>query len=193
MRKRERLKRVDNDTIVVLVNNTHGSFSYSIPGSIDIVLREYGETIEITHGELKRMMSKGRKFFNKFVVVIQEIITDDDEISLLHVLKELRLEKAYQDLIELDGYELDREVNFIDLIIFREFIEQSTSEEIAEVMNDKGNHVRFAIAEYAASLHKEGELNDFKKMKIIATALGHNENDVQQFWSDIERAGKPVT
>lgn len=194
--RRKRLKRVDADTPLIIVNNSHGGFTYSIPGSMDIVMREHGDTFEVSHGELKRMMSKGRKFFEKFDIIIQEIIPtdvdEDEEPTLEQVLKELRLDKAYNELLALDEDELDEEYDFIDLVIFEDFLKNASVEALTRVMEDRKSYVRKPLASYAANLYKEGNFSDFNKMKIIATKLGQNENDVQMYWKDIEQSANAV-
>lgn len=195
--RRTRVRRVDNDTVLTIINNSHGGFTFSIPGGMDVVMREHGDTFEITHGELKRIMNKGRKFFEKFDVVVQEILHTDvedeeDEPTLQQVLKELRLDKAYDELLSLDEDEMDEDYDYIDLMIFDDFLEKSSDQKLTEVMNNKRSYTRKALASYAANLYRDGQFSDFNKMRIIATALGQDENDVQMYWKDIEQSVKPV-
>lgn len=184
-------KRVNRDTEVIIVNNTKGGFSERIPGGISIVLNEYGDTAYINHGELVKLLGRGRagrRKFEKMDIVISEVVTDG--VTIKNITDELRLTKPYEELHGLLDTEFTDDIDYIDVDKIDLFLNECEYDELEKIMNNKKSYVRKTLAEHAADLHKRGELNDFNKMSIIATGLGQNERDIQSFWTDIREANK---
>lgn len=195
-RSRRRGKRVDKDTVLVIVNNTQGGFSYAVPGLGDIILRNQGDITEVTYGELQKMMSKGRSYFENLDLVIQEVIPEEgiETPTLETITTELRIDGAYRELLGLfeDELPLDETdyINAEEIII--DFLKDSSADELKKVMNNHNSHLRQTIAFHAAYLHKKSEFNDLNKMEIIGMSLGNSQREVQGFWNDIRVSSEPI-
>lgn len=175
-------KRIDKDFEVSIINNLHGSFYYSSPnGNFIIDMDEHGDEDYVTFGDLKSLMSRGRKVLQNLNLVINDVV--GDEYTLEDVVKSLKLEDSYNELLSLSDEKLS-EVDYIDIDLISDYVKEAEPEQIAKILGNRKSKLRYAIAEASTELYREGELSDYNVMISIAEQLGHE--DVQAFWNDIE-------
>lgn len=180
------IKRIDKDFEVSIVNNLHGGFYYSSPnGDFIIDMENHGDEDYVRFGDLKSLMSKNRKFLINLNIVINDVV--GDEFTLEDVIKSLKLQDSYNELMSLGDKKLS-EVELIDIEIVQDFVKSAGADKIAKVLGNKKSKLRYSIAETCAYLYKEGDLTDYSVMKSVAEELGHT--DVQSFWTDIEQSNR---
>lgn len=82
-------RKLTADTEVEIMNNTTGLYGYIGRSGFALDMSEYGDTLEMPFGELKRMKAEQPRHLNDaFIVVL-----DQDAV------KELRLEKIYEGIV----------------------------------------------------------------------------------------------
>jgi hypothetical protein len=152
--KRTERKRVDHDTIVVMSNNTPGLFTYDCPKTKNhYELYGYGDTCDMTVGELKTMFSSHRTILLKYWILPVDVL--DDEITLEDVIQYLQLDRHYgQDALIGEG-ELDS------------FILRVTPKQFNEKIEKMDEYMQMAIITRAVDLFRSGEFDDYNKMETI--------------------------
>ena len=81
------MARIDKDTEITVVNNTHGAFVYFFK-DISLELDEYGDEDTLTFGELKTISSgRHKKVLQNLLLLITDV--DDDELTVNDVVKQL--------------------------------------------------------------------------------------------------------
>ena len=136
------MARIDKDTEITVVNNTHGAFVYFFK-DISLELDEYGDEDTLTFGELKTISSGRHK----------------------NVVKQLKLDKYYAPVKEIINEEDD-----ISSDSFKTFVEDSTAEELEKALSI--DNLKPALIEVAVELYKEKNFNDFDKRKAIGDSIG---------------------
>lgn len=180
------VKRIDKDFEISITNNLYGGFYYSSPnGDFIIDMENHGDEDYVTFGDLKSLMSRNRKFLIDLNLVINDVV--GDEYTLEEVIKSLKIEDSYNELLSLDEQKLS-EVEYIDIDMIKDFVKEAEPERIAKILENKKSKLRYCIAETCTELYKNGELTDYNIMKHVAEKLGHD--DVQSFWADIEATNR---
>ncbi|MGX6979038.1 hypothetical protein ACWN8V_07245 [Vagococcus elongatus] len=174
-------KRIDKDTeITVMSTVRNGSFHYSNKtGTVVIDLQENGDDDFIDFASLKQMSSRSKSILGDFELLITGV--EDDDLTIEDVVRELRLDDGYKELASITGSK--------DMLIEQEnvekFLVECESEDLEKIMNSKKSKIGKFLIREAVYLHKEGILNDFNKMNIVAEAAGIKSDDVSSFWADV--------
>ena len=176
------IRKIDKDTEIEIKNNTRGSFFFSTrSGELVIDLNEYGDSDRISFGELTKISGRIRKILSHLDIVITEVISDDNT-TIEEVVTALKIQDSYNELLSLGDTKLS-DVDFIDIGIVEEFIQNGDSDKMRKILESKKTNLRYVIAETATELYKRNELSDYNKMKIIAEVLGYKNTDY--FWGEI--------
>lgn len=185
MREGERnlAKKVNQDIEVTIVNNSRGSFFFDKRnGDVVLDLDGYGDENVVMFGDLKRNASKLKDAFNKFMIVIAEV--DSDEFTIEDVVKELRLTDAYNELLSLSDEKLG-DIDYIDISVIEDFVEDADSEDIEKILKSNKSKLIYTVTESITELYKQNRLADYNKMRLVAEKLGYEQTE--HFWSAIEK------
>lgn len=142
--KAEKRQFSKNDDVEIM-NNTTGRYGYIGRSGFSIEMNEYGDTLEIPFGELKAMKGEQKRHIEEAFIVI----LDEDAI------KELRLEKLYENILDLDGVE--------------EILQDH--EKLDKILNKMPSTMRETIGSIAVRKFKSGELYDKRVQKVIEDNL----------------------
>lgn len=176
-------KKVNQDVDVIIANNTYGGFIHvRRNGDLVLELAEHGDDNVVTFGELKKEASKLKRAFNDLSIVITGV--DSDEFTIEDVVKELRLNDVYNELLSL-GEDKLADVSDIDIDIVRDFIEDSDFEDIEKLLKSKKSKLKRTIVETVVEMYKSGEVSDYNKMRLISEYLGY-ENEAH-LWGDMKQ------
>ena len=88
-------RQFENSDDVEIMNNTTGRYGYLGRSGFALEMNEYGDITDIPFGELKKMRSEQKRHIEDAFIVI----LDED------VVKELRYEKLYENILDQDGVE----------------------------------------------------------------------------------------
>lgn len=178
------IKTIDRNTEIVIRNNTHGGFFYeSRTQDMVIDLNEYGDEDRVLFGELVKNASRLRKVLNNLNIVIVEVISDED-VTIKDVVERLKIQKAYEELLELMDETLDN-VDYIPDDIVSEFVLESSAADIEKIFDKKKSSLHFTVAEAITELYKTDEVFDINKMHVVSRFLNYrNPND---YWNEVEK------
>lgn len=169
------MARIDKDTEITVVNNTHGAFVYFFK-DISLELDEYGDEDTLTFGELKTISSgRHKKVLQNLLLLITDV--NDDELTVDDVVKQLKLDRYYAPVKEAINEEDD-----ISSDSFKTFVEKSTAEELKKALSI--DNLKPALIEVSVELYKDKNFNDFDKRKAIGDSIGLE--DFNEFFSDIK-------
>lgn len=177
------IKRIDKDVEVKIANATRGGFYYmSQKNDFIIDFTEFGNEDYVTYEELRNMNNR-TKYLKNLSLVIVEVL--DDSVSIEDIVKSLKIEDAYNELVSL-GDEKLKDVDYINMEIFEEFLKDSDVKEVEKILSNDKSKVRYALQETASYMRREGDLSDYNKMTVIANKSGFK--DSGRFWADVESA-----
>lgn len=174
--ERQKRKKIDKDTEIIIRNNSHGMFE--APGmDSNIFLEKQNDEESVTFGELRKL----RKFLETMDIVIAEV--NSEEFTLYDVITALRL-KVYDDYFKYVLGEDEEEFDSIDYIspeAFEEFIIDCDQDEFTKVLKTK---LKNQVIETSVNLYKEHRLADYAKMTLIRKTRPYEEQS--EFWNDID-------
>lgn len=175
-------KIIDPSTDIIVANNTYGTFAYeSKNGDLSIVLEKNGDEENITYAEARRL----KKFFNNMSLLIVAVNSENNDVSIMDVVRGLRVTKAYEaylDFIEeLDEDEFDG-VDMLDTDALAEFVIESDLEDFKEALNTP---LKQALVMTTVEMYKQRRLTDRDKQDLV-------NNRGEDFWSDVEASSRAV-
>lgn len=155
--KRKRVANIDRNTEVCIMNNTNMNFFFKHPRLPKVIdLFGWGATDYITVDELRTMHGSARKVFDKFEVVITDVMSDEYELE--DVLVYLGLDRKYKEILSedlLDVYNLD------DLIV------NTHEDDFEDLLNKLDKKLSARIVERSIILFKKKELKEYGKMELL--------------------------
>lgn len=138
-------KKLDNDDEVVIMNNTTGRYGYRGRSGFAMEMTEYGDTLDIPFGELKRMRAEQKRHLeDAFIIVL-----DEDAV------KELRYEKLYENIFDRDSVE--------ELL--------RNPEQLIEVLPKMPSAMKETVGSIAIKRIKNGEIFDMRVKKAVEDTL----------------------
>ena len=175
--KRRMRKLIDKDTEVVIANNGYSEFVFEgKSGDLSLDMPNHGDEEYVTYADLRKLKS----FLKDFQLLI--VAVNDEEATLTDVIKGIRLDKEYSEYFDLVlGMDFDEEIDGLDANQLEDAILDSSVDEFKEMLNSS-MHRQVIIT--SVQLYKEGELNDYDKMSLIAKT--RPEKDRENFWNDIK-------
>lgn len=174
-------KRIEKDTEIIIMSTVrNGSFHYSNKtGTVVIDLQDHGDDDFIDFASLKQMSSRSKSILEDFELLITGV--EDDDITIEDVVRELRLDDGYKELASITNAEgMEIKADNIE-----EFLKECNESDLTRITTSKKSKISKFLIREAVYLHKEGILNDYNKMNIIAEAAGIKQDDISAFWSDI--------
>lgn len=134
---------------VEIMNNTTGRYGYTSRSGFSLEMEEYGDTLSVPFGELKTMRSTQKRHIEDAFIVI----LDEDAI------KELKLEKLYESVLDNEGVE--------------EVLHDSDRghERLGKMLPKMSKGMREVVAEIAIRKFNSGELYDMRIKKVLEDNL----------------------
>lgn len=168
-------KKIDRDTEIYVANNIFSSFSYNDDRGTNLELTEHGDEDSLTFGELKTISSgRGKAALQKMYILITGVA--DPEIEIDDVLRQLKLEKYYNQ-----AKEIFNEKDELTVDSYADFIINSSEAELTEAL--KNDYMRAVIVETAVDLYSDNEINDGKLIPILKSI---GVEDIYSFIGDIK-------
>lgn len=167
------IKKAMENTEVLIANNDDAMFFYRCPKTgVEVDLREYGDT-EIVEAEVLYTMKNSKKIFNKYLIIILDVYSDDDDITIEDVYAYLGIDKLYKN-IEIPSSE------YLDELLLEETVER-----FERVIDGMSNNMFKRLANRAIMLAKRGQLSNSHKIRMIEDKL-----KMPELFYDIENKRK---
>lgn len=167
------IKKAMENTEVLIANNDDATFFYRCPKTgVEVDLREYGDT-EIVEAEVLYTMKNSKKIFNKYLIIILDVYSDDDGITIEDVYAYLGIDKLYKN-IEIPSSE------YLDELLLEETVER-----FERVIDGMSNNMFKRLANRAIMLAKRGQLSNSHKIRMIEDKL-----KMPELFYDIENKRK---
>lgn len=144
-----KVRTFDKNDDVEIMNNTTGRYGYSARSGFAVEMEEYGDILSIPFGELKTMRSTQKRHIEDAFIVI----LDEDAV------KELKLEKLYENVLDAEGVE--------DVLNDKEH----GHERLDKMLPKMPTGMREVVAEIATRKFRSGELYDMRIKKVLEDNL----------------------
>lgn len=164
-------QKINKDTDIVVTSGCVTSYSYPKYG---FNLEALGDEATLTFGELRAIaMSSDKVALHKFYIMPTEIL--EEEFDMNDLIKQLRMEKPYNEARKVFGLDED---DIITADSFIDFIKESSVDELKEVL--KNPNLSGRLSDITVGLYRENEVQ-VDKLRVV---LEHNNIDLGAFISD---------
>lgn len=171
MEKRNKRVNIDKNVEVIVKNNSNKRIIFDSPRmQTPIDLLEKGDEEYISVADLRTMINASRKMFDRFSIIITDIL--HDEYTIEDLLKFVGLEKSYGEYFELRPNNKDKSVNVDDI---ENFILKSNTQRFESTVESVSMELRKKIIEESIILFKEEKLVDYNKMNAIKKSVGNED------------------
>lgn len=147
---------VPSNTKVKVRSNIDGIFIFSHnKGKVNvfITIPNYGDVLDLDYDEVKVINNAKGNIFRSGILCIEDVMSEDEEITLEDVYFDLRLSKLYKNKINPTNFEILFNAD-ITYPVFEKYLLEN--KEIAET-----------VMVISAILYKQGKLNDNSKMEFF--------------------------
>lgn len=152
----KKYKFIPDNTKVRVRNNIDGRFIYAADRGkvrVFIDLQNYGDTTVMDYDEIRVLNNSKGNFFKKGTLVIEDVVSDIDDITANDVYRDLNLEKLYGGKINPHNFE-----NLMtDDVLYKEF----------ENFLTKNKNVAETAMIISTILYRQGRFNDNSKMSFF--------------------------
>jgi len=170
--KRRKRKIIDPSTEIVVANNTYGIFAYeSNNGALSFVLEENGDEEYITYAEARKL----KKYFENMSLLIIDVNSEED-ISIMDVVRGLRLTDVYKSYLELVEEDEFDEVEALYAEALADFCLDSELDDFKKALKTP---LRNAVIMTTVEMYKQRRLSDRDKQDLVNTRG-------EDFWADID-------
>lgn len=149
-------KFVPDNTKVMIQQNIGGKFIISERkgSNFYIELNGYGDATPIAFKDLKNYHGRHNSFLRTGALIIVDVISEDESITIEDVVQDLNLQKIYDD---------DSRINPIDIEYY--LIDEDLEEFKTKIRNSLD--LRDTILEVAYVLFRQGRFTNNEKMNVI--------------------------
>jgi hypothetical protein len=154
--KKSKYKFVPSNTKVKVRSNIEGKFIFSHnKGKVNvfITIPDYNDVIDLDYDEVKVINNAKGNIFRTGILSIEEVMSEDEEITLDDVYADLRLLKLYKNKFNPTNFE--------------ELFDDSTSYQVFEKYLLENKEVAETVMIISAILHKQGRMNDNSKIEFF--------------------------
>jgi hypothetical protein len=154
--KKSGYKFVPSNTKVKVRSNIDGKFIFSHnKGKINVFLTipDYNDVVDLDYDEVKVINNAKGNIFRTGVLSIEEVMSEDAEITLEDVYADLRLTKLYKNKFNPTNFE--------------ELLDNSVSYQVFEKYLLENKEVAETVMIISAILHRQGRLNDNAKIEFF--------------------------
>lgn len=144
----------------VIINNDGYVIGYSDNNGIEFQLQSKGDSEILEVEDLRKMHLRKKDFFNKYWILIVDVICDDPDITLEDVYDYIGIGKLYKD------FENPDEDFFDDMLL------ETTVKEFKEVLEKMNNALVLQLFNRAVELYKKEEFTDSFKIKALENRMG---------------------
>ncbi|MCP3925545.1 MAG: hypothetical protein GY714_23495 [Desulfobacterales bacterium] len=155
-------KKIDKDLDILIMNNVGGDWVYQEKGIGGGYwnIAQFGDTEIMTVQQLQRMKASEPAHLMKLWVVLVDVYSDDEDITIDDVIKFLGLDKLYNQEIKPNQID-DIILNTTDFYQFNNMLDKISSDMLRRVIDR------------AVMLYKEGRFNDPTKMEVFKKKMGN--------------------
>lgn len=149
-------KFVPSNTKVKIRSNIDGKFIFSHnKGKINVFLTipDYNEVVDLDYDEVKVINSAKGNIFRSGILSIEEVMSEDADITIDDVYADLRLTKLYK--------------NKFNPMNFEELLDNGVSYQEFEKYLMDNKEVAGTVLVISAILHRQGRLNDNSKIEFF--------------------------
>lgn len=140
-------KRLDNDELIEVMNNTTGRYMYIATSGYTLELNEYGDTEFIPFSELRTMSASAKPHIQEAYI----IILNEDAVN------ELGYSRLYEGILDADGVS--------------HLLESRDYEKIESVLEKMPLNMKETVAVVAKRKFKTRELYDVRVRDVLEKAL----------------------
>lgn len=147
---------VPTNTKVKIRSNIDGVFIFSHnKGKVNVFLTiaNYGDYVDLDYDEIKVINNSKGNYFRNGILVIEDVISEDEEITLEDVYYDLRLGKLYKNKFNPTNFE-DLFGADVSYQVFEKYL--LDNKEVAET-----------VLIISTILYRQGRLNDNSKMEFF--------------------------
>jgi hypothetical protein len=149
-------KFISNNTRVKVRSNIEGVFIFSHSKGrtpVYLVLSNYGDVQDLNYDEIKVINNAKGNIFRSGILAIEDVMSEDEEITLEDVYYDLRLSKLYKNKYNPNNFE-DLFGADVSYQVFEKYLLEN--KEVAET-----------VMIISSNLHRQGRLNDNSKMEFF--------------------------
>lgn len=154
------LKKALEGAEAVIINNDGCAIGYSDNNGIEFQLQTKGDSEILEVEDLRKMHLRKKDFFNKYWILIVDVICDDADITLEDVYDYIGIGKLYKD------FENPDEDFFDDMLL------ETTVKEFKSMLEKMNNALVLQLFNRAVELYKKEEFTDSFKIKALENKMG---------------------
>jgi hypothetical protein len=155
-KKKAEHKFVPSNTKVKVRSNIDGTFIFSHnKGKVNvfITIPNYGDFVDLDYDEIKVINNAKGNIFRNGILSIEDVMSEDEEITLDDVYYDLRLTKIYKNKFNPTNFE--------------ELFDTGVSYQVFEKYLLENKEVAETVLIISAILHRQCKLNDNSKMEFF--------------------------
>lgn len=161
-------KKIDNETIVILANNTDGMVIHKDDKTgiyVDLMTRN--EEVELTVRELRTLNARNRRLLEGMSLVIVDV--EDNDLGVMDIAEMINLTKSYKEVLSTE-FANNNIVDDID-----SFILESSAIDFDMALKSSSKMVANMFCSKAIDLFHTKQFSDYNKMKAIEEFTGIDE------------------
>ena len=164
-------RKILKDAEAAIINNS-GAFVFYKDNNmgVEIELPSYGDRDIVEVEVLRRMAVKSKDFFEKYWILVTDVICDDDRIELEDVYEYLGISKYYKGMDVLPSGDF-----FDDLLL------EDSASDFRKYVKNLNSKLMTQLCNRAIVLYQEGKFDSSQKINIIEEKINR-----EHFFDDIK-------